>query len=131
MVFTNPDYAMYTGYGGKLKEAQFNALISDAVYTASQLTFTRSENPPTLMHERVQRCICELVDVKHSYATARQHLPRGIGSISNDGYSLTASTASSTQASEQADYTAVCRKYLLLPVNLMFGGIGRGGHVRL
>lgn len=120
-------YQEYRDYGGRLSEDTFESLLNDAVYTVSSLTFARSESPPKAMRDRVRRCICEVVDVKHSYFQADTMLPRGIGSINNDGYSISRSARNSSSAAEtteQQDYETVCRKYLLVPENLMYAGVG-------
>ena len=128
MASTKPTHEEYKQYGGKLETSDFEGFVDDAAYTASMFTFTRSENPPDIMVERVKRCICELVDVKHAYSLAEQQLPRGIGSVTNDGYSVSRNARNSSvsaETSEQQDYAQVCIKYLTAPVNLMYAGVMR------
>ena len=122
-----PDYTYYArDYGGELPENEFRRYVKRAGYTASHCTLGRSENPPEEMEERVRDCICALTDAGYSYNKSAEMLPPGIGSVSNDGYSVSRGTE--TAGDEYREYEAICRKYLLAPVNLMAAGVRVGGY---
>lgn len=120
-----PFYEDYLEYGGKLSPEEFAAVFREASYTVSALTFSRSENPPEIMRKRVRDCVCEIVDLLHSYKKAAAAIPSGINSISNAGYSVTrgAGSDASAEINKSKDCEAICRKYLLSPVNLMYSGV--------
>ena len=120
-----PIYDYYLDHGGKLSDDEFAAVFREAFYTISKLTFTRSENPPELMRKRVQDCICEIVDVLHSYNKMNTIVPRGVSNVSNDGYSVSKGTSNTTTIEDckLRECEAVCRKYLLMPINLMYTGV--------
>lgn len=119
-------YEEYGQGGGQLDEATFQRVLPDAQYTVSMFTLGRSEEPPESMKERVKACLCAMVDLRHNYRESEELLPHGIGSVNNDGLSVSRSArnGSTAEADEQQDYDALCRKYLTRPVNLMYRGIG-------
>lgn len=112
------DYTFYRGkYKGKLPQDEFISLVDNATFIVSAMTFIRSENPPEIMKEHVKLCICEIIDAESSYKASESLIPKGTKNISNDGYSV--SNLNKTEKEKQKDYQAICRKYLLMPVNLM------------
>ena len=120
-----PDYDYYTTHGGKLSGTEFAACVRDAEYTVSFLTLGRSEDPPESMITRVKDCICAVVDAMHGYRQSNSLLPPGVASINNDGYSVTRNADGiQSDNAEVRDYIAICKKYLTLPCNLMYMGVG-------
>lgn len=117
-----PDYEYYYERGGELSEDEFSAVVRDAGYTVSLLTFGRSEEPPERMADRVKTCICEIADIKHSFKETDSQIPKGVSSINNDGYSVTRDSSSSARSETQM-CEEVCRKYLTMPINLMYSGV--------
>jgi hypothetical protein len=122
MSTTFSDYTFYTAHGGKLAEADYNASVDDAYAEIISQTLGIATNAPDSMTDAVALCECKLVDVIAAYKAGAALLPKGIGSISNDGYSVSASSGGSginTQQSETQERRAICVRYLQTPVNLM------------
>lgn len=116
MMSTFTDYAFYTVNGGKLTETAYNASVNDAHAEILSQTNGAAQTAPDNMQDAVKLCECALVDVVAGYKDAA--LPKGINSISNDGYTITAGGVSMTKAEAQ-ERAAVCARYLQWPVNLM------------
>lgn len=118
---TFSDYTFYKEHGGQLSEAAYNASVDDAHAEILSQTNGKAQNAPEEMQEAVKLCECALVDVIAGYKDTAAILPRGIASVSNDGYSVSArSGGSSTVAkSEAQERAAICARYLQWPVNLM------------
>ena len=117
---TFADYAYYTAHGGKLPEAVYDASVNDAYAEILSQTGGAALTAPEEMQDAVKLCECALVDVVAGYKEPAAVLPKGIGSISNDGYpvSVGAGSASVTKAEAQ-ERAAVCVRHLQWPVNLM------------
>lgn len=118
---TFADYAYYTANGGKLPEAAYNASVNDAYAEILSQTNGAALTAPEEMQDAVKRCECALVDVVAGYKDTAAALPKGIGSISNDGYTVSVGTGggASIQKAEAQERATVCARYLQWPVNLM------------
>lgn len=117
---TFTDYAFYTANGGKLPEAAYDASVNDAYAEILSQTNGAALTAPEEMQDAVKRCECALVGVVAGYKDTAA-LPKGIGSISNDGYTVSVGTGggASIQKAEAQERAAVCARYLQWPVNLM------------
>lgn len=118
---TFTDYAFYTANGGKLPEAAYDASVNDAYAEILSQTNGAALTAPEEMQDAVKRCECALVGVVAGYKDTAAALPKGIGSISNDGYTVSVGTGggASIQKAEAQERAAVCARYLQWPVNLM------------
>lgn len=114
------DYAYYTAHGGKLPEAAYDASVNDAYTEILSQTGGAALTAPEEMRDAVKLCECALVDIVAGYKETAAVLPKGVGSISNDGYTVSvgAGGVSLTKAEAQ-ERAAVCARYLQWPVNLM------------
>lgn len=115
---TFTDYAYYTANGGKLPEAAYNASVNDAYAEILSQTGGAALTAPEEMQDAVKLCECALVDVAAGYKDTAAVLPKGIGSISNDGYTVSVGSGSVSEA-EAKERAAVCARYLGWPINLM------------
>lgn len=115
---TFADYAFYKLHGGKLSEADYTASVADAHAEILLQTNGAALTAPASMQDAVKLCECALVDVIAAYKQAAALLPKGVGSISNDGYSVSIG-ANSPHRAEAQDRAAICTRYLQWPVNLM------------
>lgn len=122
MPTTFSDYAFYTAHGGKLSETAYNSVVDDAHAEIISQTNGRATNAPEVMQDAIKLCECKLVDTIAAYKEGSALLPKGVGSISNDGYSVAigAGAANPLQA-EAKERRAICVRYLQIPVNLMCG----------
>ena len=118
---TFADYAVYTAHGGKLPEAVYNASVNDAYTEILSQTNGAALTAPEEMQDAVKLCECALVDVVAGYKDTAAALPKGIGSISNDGYTVSVGTGGgvSILKAEAQERAAVCARHLQWPVNLM------------
>lgn len=117
---TFTDYAFYTANGGKLTETTYNASVNAARAEILSQTNGAALTAPEEMRDAVKRCECALVDVVASYKDAAATLPKGIGSISNDGYTVSVGAGGAAIIKAEAqERAAVCAQYLQWPVNLM------------
>lgn len=120
------DYDYYTAHGGKLSEMEYNAFVDDAHAEILSQTNGKAVCAPDSMQEPLKLCECRLVDVIAAYQSGAALLPKGVNSISNDGYSVSAGAGmgeTSVQAEFQDKY-AVCMRYLQIPCNLMCRWMG-------
>lgn len=119
---TFTDYAYYTANGGKLPEAAYNTSVNDAYVEILSQTNGAALTAPEEMQDAVKLCECALVDVVAGYKDTAAALPKGIGSISNDGYTVSVGTGggASILKTEAQERAAVCARYLQWPVNLMY-----------
>lgn len=116
---TFADYAYYTAHGGKLPEAAYNASVNDAYAEILSQTGGAALTAPREMQDAVKLCECALVDVVAGYQETAKMLPKGIGSVSNDGYTVSVVAADGVSTAETKERAAVCAQYLQWPVNLM------------
>lgn len=118
---TFTDYAYYTANGGELPEVAYNASVNDAYAEILSQTNGTALTAPEEMRDAVKLCECALVDVVAGYKDTAAALPKGIGSISNDGYTVSVGTSggASIRKAEAQERAAVCARYLQWPVNLM------------
>lgn len=118
---TFTDYNYYTSHGGKLTETAYDASVNEAHAEILSQTNGAALTAPEEMQDAVKRCECALVDVVAGYKDTAAALPKGIGSISNDGYTVSAGTGggASVLKAEAQERAAVCARYLQWPVNLM------------
>lgn len=118
---TFANYTFYTENGGQLSEAAYNASVYDAYAEILSQTNGAALTAPEVMQDAVKRCECALVDVVAGYKETAAALPKGIGSISNDGYSVSvgAGGGAALIKAEAQDRAAVCARYLQWPENLM------------
>lgn len=118
---TFANYAYYTEHGGKLPEAVYNASVNDAYAEILSQTNGVALTAPEEMQDAVKMCECALVDVVAGYKDTAAVLPKGIGSISNDGYTVSVGTGGgvSITKAEAQERAAVCARHLQWPVNLM------------
>jgi hypothetical protein len=114
---TFSDYVFYTQNGGQLSEAEYSAVVGAAYAEIISQTSGRALTSDAIM-DAVKRCECALVDVIAAYRKGAALLPKGVGSISNDGYSVSMGSTSPVQAEAQERRT-ICARYLQTPVNLM------------
>lgn len=115
---TFSDYDYYVQHGGKLSEADYDASVDDAHAEILSQTNGAANTAPESMQDNVKLCECALVDMIAAYKQAAEMLPRGVGSISNDGYSVSLGSTS-PQKAEAQERGAICARYLQWPVNLM------------
>ncbi len=114
------DYTFYTQHGGRLTETAYLAAVDDAHAEILSQTNGRASTAPDGMQEALKLCECKLVDVIAAYKEGAALLPKGVGSISNDGYSVSmGSGAADPLQAEAQERRAVCARYLQQPVNLM------------
>lgn len=116
------DFGFYSFHGGKLPNEEYNTLICEAENYVANVTNNRSVCPPPIMEERVKICICRIIDAMHEANRLDKEIPKGVTSVSNDGYSITRASSGSMAEREQ-EYNAICRRYLLNPINLMYLGV--------
>lgn len=120
MSTTFSDYAFYKEHGGQLSETVYNSVVDDAHAEILSQTNGAAQTAPEAMQDAVKLCECKLVDSLAAYNAAAALLPKGVGSISNDGYSVSMGSGNaSPQQAEAADRRAICARYLQWPVNLM------------
>ena len=118
--------------------AEYHGTMGEGVYTKQAIkaageinrrTYGRAKTAPADMADALRDCECELVDALASFDASFALLPKGISSINNDGLSVATSYGSSKtdsrEAAQGAEVRAICQKYLLEPVNLMYSGVGR------
>lgn len=118
MSTTFSDYAFYKAHGGQLTETVYNSVVDDAHAEILSQTNGAAQTAPEAMQDTVKLCECKLVDSLVAYNAAAALLPKGVGSISNDGYSVSMG-ATTPQQTEAAERRAICARYLQWPVNLM------------
>jgi hypothetical protein len=111
------DYAYYTMHGGQLDEATYLAVVDDAHAEILLQTNGRASAAPASMQDAVKVCECKLIDVIAAYKKSAALLPKGINSVNNDGYSISA--GADLSQSEVREKQSVCARYLQQPVNLM------------
>lgn len=120
MSTTFSDYEFYTAHGGNLPIAVYNAVVDDAHAEIISQTNGWATTAPEVMQDAVKLCECALVDTIAAYKDGAALLPKGVGSISNDGYSVTTgSGAANPLQTEAKERHAICARYLQCPVNLM------------
>lgn len=109
---TFADYAFYTAHGGKLPEAVYNASVNDAYTEILSQTNGAALTAPEEMQDAVKLCECALVGVVAGYKDTAAALPKGIGSISNDGYTVSVGTGGgvSILKAEAQERAAVCAR---------------------
>lgn len=118
---TFTDYTDYIGYGGQLPHDAYYASVDEAYEEILSQTNGAALTAPKEMQEAVKLCECALVDVVAGYKDTAAAIPKGIGSISNDGYTVSVGTGdgASMLKAEAQERTAICARYLQWPVNLM------------
>ncbi len=118
---TFTDYPFYREHGGKLTETAYSAAVYDAYAEILSQTNGAALTAPENMQDAVKLCECALVDVVAGYKDTAAALPKGIGSISNDGYSVSVGTGGGAAIikAEAQERATVCARYLRWPVNLM------------
>ena len=122
---TFSDFAFYKGeFHGFLDEDAYNASVATAYYEILSQTNSAALKAPDSMTEAVKVCECELVDVIDAYKTGAAMLPKGVSSVSNDGYSISSKTSSGADCGDTLDMErrerhTICVRYLQTPVNLM------------
>jgi len=121
MFTTFADYAFYTAQGGRLSEAVYNSVVDDAHAEIILQTNGAANAAPDSMQDALKLCECRLADTIAAYREGAAALPKGVGSISNDGYTVSAGpdSGASTLEAEARECAAVCARYLQWPVNLM------------
>lgn len=113
MADTYSDYNFYKNeYHGALAEEQYVAQVNKA--HAEIIVRTRGRKASD-MEEALKMCECELVDAIHAFAQA----PAGVASVNNDGYSISYGGTNRAARGEAAEYEAICRRWLLVPTNLL------------
>lgn len=115
------NYAYYRVNGGKLSETAYAASVNDAHAEILSQTNGAALTVPEEMQDALKLCECALVDVIASYKDTAAALPKGISSISNDGYTVSvgASGGVPIQKAEAQERATVCARYLQWPINLM------------
>lgn len=118
---TFADYTYYIANGGKLPEAAYIASVNDAYEEILSQTNGAALTVPKEMQNALKLCECALVDIVAGYKDTAAALPKGIGSISNDGYTVSVGTGggASILKAEAQERAAVCARYLQCPINLM------------
>ncbi len=113
------DYAFYIAHGGKLSEAAYTAVVDEAHAEILSQTNGAANTAPASMLDNVKLCECRLVDTITAYQQGAALLPKGVGSISNDGYSVAMGTGANPMQAEAKERRAICARYLQWPENLM------------
>lgn len=117
---TFADYTFYKSHGGKLPETAYDAAVDDAYAEIVSQTNGMALTAPDGMTEAVKLCECALVDIIASYQEGAELLPKGVGSVNNDKFSVSSGNGELTTAQTEArDRYTVCARYLQWPVNLM------------
>lgn len=111
-------FTYYTAHGGLLTEAEYNKYAEDAADIINYRTFGRAETAPEEMQDKIRRCECKLVDALSAFSNC----PAGVSSESNDGYSVSYSTTA--KADLDNNVLNICRRFLMMPENLMYTGVG-------
>lgn len=111
-------YSEYSLNGGKLDSLKFKRLAQRADRIMSLKTFGRSDNPPEEMTNNINYCRLEIIDVLE---ISSEH-PSGVSSTSNDGVSVSYSSAEDVQKESYNKIHSLCVIYLTSPVNLMYAG---------
>lgn len=120
MSTTFSDYQFYTEHGGRLTEAAYKAVVDDAHAEIISQTNGAANTAPDSMQDALKLCECKLADTIAAYREGAALLPKGVGSISNDGYSVSMGSGSvSPYKAEMQERAAICARYLQVPVNLM------------
>ena len=119
MSTTFSDYAFYTAHGGKLSEAAYTAVVDEAHAEIISQTTGAANTAPETMLDAVKLCECRLVDVITAYQQGAALLPKGVGSISNDGYYVSMGAEGNPIRAEAQERRAICTRYLQWPENLM------------
>lgn len=110
-----PVYSTYEAYlarGGKLGEADYQAMALKAAAEIDWRTFGRAKNCQEMAQE-LSACECELTDVLYLDQSAQ-----GIRTENNDGYSITYTN----EEDRRQKLENICRRYLSAPVNLLLSG---------
>ena len=118
---TFTDFTFYRDvFHGRLSEEDYNASVWDALAEILSQTNGAAQTAPEKMQEAVKLCECALVDAIAAYKQGAALLPKGVGSISNDGYTVSmGSAAANPLQAETQERRAICARYLQWPVNLM------------
>jgi len=114
---TFADHEFYRENGGRLTEQEYNAVAGRAYAEIVSRTQGAATNAPEEMKDLVKMCECEMIELFHSHDQAKEMLPVGISSASNDRLSVTSESGHSSGL--EAGLNATCAKYLQFPVNLM------------
>lgn len=119
---TFADYTYYQEHGGTLSQSAYNAVVDDAHAEILSQTSGQALSAPDAMQDAVKLCECKLVDAIVDYNKGASLLPKGIGSISNDGYSVSLGAGAANPLKARAqELHAICARYLQYPCNLMCG----------
>ena len=118
---TFSDFTFYRDvFHGRLTEDEYNASVWEAHAEILSQTNSRATNAPEAMLEAVKLCECALVDIIAAYKKGSALLPRGVGSISNDGYSVSMGSGNTDpRQAEAQERRATCVRFLQTPENLM------------
>ena len=113
MADTYSDYTFYKNeYHGAFTEEQYSAQVNKAHAEIIARTMGRRDSE---METALKMCECELVDAIDGFANA----PVGVSSVNNDGYSVSYGGTDRESRGESAEYESICRRWLLVPVNLL------------
>lgn len=114
-------------YYGKLSEAEYERHARMAHAYIVRVTYRQSEKykrvPGVL--DQLQWAECALADKMKEYADTYEQLPEGLGSINNDGFSVSRTSGNSTNSTSTPEdaYMRICKLYLSYPVNLLYRGV--------
>lgn len=116
-------------YHGTLTQELYNRYAPDAYGHILRGTHRRALYAPESMAEQLAQCECRIIDIVQSYeGAANSILPRGINSMSNDGYSVSRSARGGSTETGDSDQTSdiydAMQLFLYAPVNLLATGIG-------
>lgn len=124
MAATYSTWEYYSGaaHDGKADQTAYVRLAKMAAAEINLRCQGRAEQAPASMTDALQECECALVDILLESEVRQALLPRGIASVSNDGYSV---SAMGDMPTDDAAIAAVCRRHLMWPTNLLYAGVAR------
>lgn len=115
---------------GSLGEDDYRRLAVDACREIDRRTFGRAGQAPKEMAVPLKLCECALIDAAYAYEACDGLLPKGIGSVGNDGYTMTRSSADIAREKANA-FQEICEKWLRRPVNLLYRGVTEHAHCHI
>lgn len=116
-------------YQGELTQDVYSRYAPDAYGHILRATHRKALYAIDSMGEQLAQCECRIIDIVQSYeGAANSILPRGINSMSNDGYSVSRSARGGSTETGDSDQTSdiydAMQLFLYSPINLLAVGIG-------
>lgn len=131
-MITYSTYGFYTTeYGGKLDASVYKRIAPTAKAEIDRLTFNHAATAPDSMAENLSWCECYMIDAINGFNSVAEILPAGVGSVSNDGYSISRGglNGQSTEDAETQAKRDIAQKWLRYPVNLLYRGVDHVCHL--